>query len=382
MDDYTDELAAHVHSPLRCQYSAPTAGALRDTEGQGQTMRYLITGGAGFLGSQLAEHLASQGHAVVILDRVLDDDLARRFPFARVDLRQREAVDGVFRAHGPFDGVFHVAALLAHAIKDQRDLVDSNVGGTRHLAELAVAHGTPHLVYTSSNCVVGKPRSQPVKEDDRVNPLEIYGVTKWQAEQVLAEYRDHLDITIIRPPTIMGGGRLGLLSILYEFIYEGRKLWVLGSGANRYQFVATVDLIDALERAIQRTGFHLYHIGSDAVPTLRQLYEHVAKHADTPSRVVGLPRAPAVAALRALHRLGLSPLGPYHYKMLAEDFIFDTTRIKAELGWRPTKTNLEMLTESYDWYVRHRDTIYTDGVRSAHRQPVKLQALALVKRLS
>jgi nucleoside-diphosphate-sugar epimerase len=347
-----------------------------------QPQRYLVTGGAGFLGSLLVEDLARHGHQVTILDRVNDADLARRFRFAHADLRAPEQVEGAFRQFGPFDGVFHVAAMLAHAIEDKRDLVDSNVNGTRNIVEAATRNGVPQLVYTSSNCVVGKPFSQPVKEEDPINPLEVYGVSKWDGEKVLAEYQDRIDISMIRPPTIMAGGRLGLLSILYEFIYEGRKVWMLGSGSNRYQFIYANDLIDAMERAIYQPGFHLYNIGSDNVPSLRDLYNKVIKHAGTKARVASLPKAPAVAAMRVLHVLGMSPLGPYHYKMLAEDFIFDTSRIKRELGWRPTKTNTEMLVESYDWYVQHFDDIYSGGERSAHRQPVKLQALALVKRFS
>lgn len=357
---------------------APSASDIRESH----TMRYLVTGGAGFLGSQLCESLARQGHEVVILDRVADDDLARRFRFAHADLRSPEQVEEAFRQHGPFDGVFHVAAMLAHAIEDKRDLVDSNVGGTRNIAEASVRHAVPHMVYTSSNCVVGKPFSQPVREDDPINPLELYGVTKWEGEKILAEYQDRMHVSMIRPPTIMGGGRLGLLSILYEFIYEGRKVWVLGKGDNQYQFIYAPDLIDAMQRAIRNPGFHLYNIGSDHVPSLRELYNSVIKHAGTKARVASLPKAPAVAAMRALHLLGMSPLGPYHYKMLAEDFIFDTSRIKRDLGWMPTRTNTEMLIESYDWYVSHLDEIYDGGERSAHRQPVKLQALALVKRLS
>ncbi len=345
-------------------------------------MRYLVTGGAGFFGSLLCEDLAGAGHEVVILDRVHDADLARRFPCEQVDLRDAAGVDRVFTQHGPFDGVFHVAAMLAHAIKDQRDLVDSNVDGTRNVAAAAALHGVPHLVFTSSNCVVGKPLSQPVREDDPVNPLEIYGLTKWRGEQVLAEFHDRLNITIIRCPTIMGGGRLGLLSILYEFIHEGRKVWILGDGSNRYQFIAARDLSDAMQRAIRLPGFHLYNIGSHHVPTLRELYQSVIDYAGTSARVAQLPRGPAVAAMRALHRLGLSPLGPYHYQMLAESFIFDTTRIETELGWRPTKTNTQLLIESYQWYIDHLNEIYGAGERSAHRQPVKLQALALVKRFS
>jgi nucleoside-diphosphate-sugar epimerase len=344
--------------------------------------RYLVTGGAGFLGSQLVEDLGRKGHEVVILDRVMDEDLVKRYAFAQVDLRDSSAVDAVFRDYGPFDGVFHVAAMLAHAIKDKRDLVDSNEKGTRHIVEAAVRHGTPNLVYTSSNCVNGKPERQPVREDDPLHPLELYGITKWNGERVLAQFQDRIHISMIRCPTIMGGGRLGLLSILYEFIYEGRKVWVLGSGNNRYQFIATADLIDALERAMAQPGFHLYNIGSDDVPSMRDLYTAVVKVAGTKARVASLPRWPAVMGMRVLHLLGVSPLGPYHYKMLAENFIFDTTRIKTELGWRPTKTNIQMLTESYNWYVQHHDEIYDGSDRSAHRQPVKLQALSLVKRLS
>jgi UDP-glucose 4-epimerase len=63
--------------------------------------------------------------------------------------------------------------------------------------------------------------------------------------------------------------------------------------------------------------------------------------------------------------------------------VLDTTCIKTELGWRPTRTNTEMLIESYEWFIAHLDKIYSGGAeRSAHRQPVKLQALALVKKLS
>jgi nucleoside-diphosphate-sugar epimerase len=345
-------------------------------------MRFLVTGGAGFLGSLLCEDLAQRGHEVVILDRVHDARLSERFAFAHVDLRDRDAVMATFAQHGPFDGVFHVAAMLAHAIKDKRDLWNSNVNGTRNAVEASVAHGVAHLVYTSSNCVVGKPSKQPVKEEDPINPLEVYGVSKWEGEKVLAEYKSRINITMIRCPTIMAGGRLGLLSILYEFIYEGRKVWILGDGSNRYQFIAGNDLIDALERGISQTGFHLYNIGSDDVPTLRGLYEAVIKTDGTKARVARLPKAPAVAAMKVLHRLGMSPLGPYHYKMLAESFVFDTSRIREELGWHPTKTNIEMLAESYAWYVEHRGEIYSGEERSAHRQPVKLQALALVKRFS
>jgi hypothetical protein len=78
-------------------------------------------------------------------------------------------------------------------------------------------------------------------------------------------------LTIVRCPTVRGGGRLGLLSILYGFIHEGKRVRMSGAGANRDQLSAAADLCAALPRAVQHPGFHLYHIGSGNAPTLREL---------------------------------------------------------------------------------------------------------------
>ena len=80
----------------------------------------------------------------------------------------------------------------------------------------------------------------------------------------------------------------------------------------------------------------MFHIGSDDVPTMRGVYESVIAPPGSKSRVASLPQGPAIAVMKLAHVLGVSPLGPYHYRMIAESFVFDTPRIREELGWRPT----------------------------------------------
>lgn len=155
-----------------------------------------------------------------------------------------------------------------------------------------------------------------------------------------------------------------------------------GSGENRYQFVHAPDLADACIRALGVAGSHTVNVGSDDVKTMREVYQYVIDHARTKARVASLPKRPTLAAMRAAHVLRVSPLGPYHYKMIAESFVFDTTRAKQLLGWRPGLRNEEMLLEAYRGYVA-RGTDLEDATEiSAHRQPAKMGAIRLLKALS
>ena len=340
----------------------------------------LVTGGAGYFGGVLARHLADRGVRVVSLDRLDDPEPDARITYARADLREPAAVGRVFSRYGPFDAVFHCAAVMGHERPDLKELQDSNVEGTRHLAEAAIDAGNRKIVYTSSICVFGRQYDHPVAEDEPTCPIEDYGRTKLEGEKVLQSFAPRLDADLIRCPTIVSAGRLGLLAILFEFAKEGRRIYLVGDGSNRYQFVGAADLAEACVLAAEAPGSHVYHVGSDGVKPLREVYGAVIDEAHSTSKLVSLPEGPAVAALALLHRLGVSPLGPYHARLIAGTFVFDTTRIKRDLGWRPTKTNDEMLREAYRFYVA-RDAKRSEKL-SAHRQGAKMGILRLVKWLS
>jgi nucleoside-diphosphate-sugar epimerase len=342
--------------------------------------RALVTGGAGYFGGLLARFLLDRGIAVVSLDRLDDPEPNARLTYAKADLRRPEEVASVLARHGPFDVAFHCAALMGHEKPSRQELWESNATGTGILADACIAAGVRKLVYTSTICVYGRAYDRPVAEDEPVCPVEEYGRSKLEGERLLRERAGRLDSDCLRCPTIVSAGRLGLLAIFFEFVREGRRIYLVGDGSNRYQFIDAVDLAEACLLAARAPGSHIYHVGSDNVKTLREVYEAVIREAGSTSRFVRLPGRPATMALSLLHRLGLSPLGPYHSRLIAGTFVFDTSRIKADLGWRPTRTNDEMLCDAYR-YFREREAKRDDSL-SAHRQGAKMGILRLVKWLS
>jgi nucleoside-diphosphate-sugar epimerase len=341
----------------------------------------LVTGGSGFFGGVLKRRLLEEGVGCVSLDLHPDTDAHPSLVSIRGDVRDQELLDRLFhRFH--FSAVFHCAALLAHDVRDRELLWSSNVEGTERVAEAAVRHHHPRVVFISSNCLWASPFNRPVTETDQPEPHEIYGRSKWAAEQGLTRITAGHNLVILRTPTIIGPGRLGLLSILFDFILEGRRVWVVGRGTNRYQFVYARDLADACLLALAPHANGIFNVGSDHVPTLRDTYQHVIDRAGTRARVASLPAGLTLPIMRAAHFAGLSPLGPYQYRMIAESFEFDTQKIKTTLGWKPTRTNGEMLFEALDYYRAHRSELTDPSTLSAHRQPARMGIIRLLKQLS
>jgi len=341
----------------------------------------LLTGGAGFFGSLLKQRLLEDGYRCVNLDLLRDEMVHPNLVSIRGDIRDRALLDRIFSEHS-FDSILHVAAILAHGGIDEKLLWTSNVDGTRNLAEMAKKYKVSRLVFTSSNCLWGEGVSHAITEDEEPNPVEVYGRSKLEGEKILREYAGDFHSIIIRCPTIIDFGRLGLLSILFEFIHDHRKVWVVGSGNNKYQFIYAADLADACIRALSYNQSETFNIGSDNVQSLRAIYEYVIQQAGSRSKVTSLPKGPTLLGMRLGHILHVSPLGPYHYKMIAENFTFDTSKIKRLLGWRPTLTNEEMLWRAYQYYASNRLDIESRSDVSAHKKGAKMGVIRVLKWIS
>jgi len=150
-------------------------------------------------------------------------------------------------------------------------------------------------------------------EETIPTPIEAYGKAKLTGENLCREYaRNGLDVTIVRPRTIVGQGRLGIFQILFEWIYQGKSIPVLGDGKNIYQFVHADDLAEACIQASIVTGADAFNCGTDRFRTMREVLEHLCRHAGTGSQVKSLPMWPIVAATNLSSRMGISPLGAYH----------------------------------------------------------------------
>jgi UDP-glucose 4-epimerase len=343
----------------------------------------LVTGGSGFFGGVLKRRLLREGYTVVNIDLEPDEDSLPGLTSIQGDLRDASLLQRIFAEHR-FDAVYHVAAQLAHGMKmDEHLLWTSNVDATKLLAETARQAGVRPFVFVSTNCLWASNLGHPVNEErDIPAPVELYGKSKLAAEQCLQQFTSDLDVVILRCPTIMDAGRLGLLAILYEFIDDNKTVWVVGDGGNQYQFIYAEDLATACILGASYGKSDLFHIGSDDVKSMRQVYESVIRASGSRSRVRSLPKGPTIAAMMLAHKLRVSPLGPYHYKMIAESFVFDAARIKQRLGWQPTLTNEEMLLKSYEYYAKNRDEIGSRTNVSAHRKPASMGIIRLLKWLS
>jgi nucleoside-diphosphate-sugar epimerase len=350
-----------------------------------QPLEVLVTGASGFFGGVLKRRLLAEGFAVTNIDLVKDEDAgAEGLTSIQGDIRDAGLLARTFAEHR-FVAVMHCAAMLAHDVKDETLLWTSNVDGTRMVAEAAVAAGVLKFVNISTNCLWAEGFGRPVTEEDVPAPVELYGRSKLQAEKELETLRERhpeLQVVVLRCPTIIDSGRLGLLAILFEFIEDGKKVWVVGDGSSRYQFIYAQDLATACLECLNYAESNLFHIGSSDVPTMRGMYESVIAAAGSKSRVASLPRGPAVAVMKLAHTLGVSPLGPYHYRMIAESFVFDTQRIRAELGWAPTLTNEEMMLRAFTFYRDHRREIHSRTDVSAHSKAAPMGVIRLLKWMS
>lgn len=339
---------------------------------------YLITGGAGFFGSILKKYFLEKGDSCVSIDLEPDGCEHELFTSFQGDINDDELMEKIFSEY-QFDAIFHCAALLAHVKKDLKKLWHANVDGTRNVCRFALKYDINKIIFISSNCLWARNFDEPVKETATPDPVEIYGKSKLEGEKILLSHKDKINSIIFRSPTIMDEGRLGLLGILFEFIDENRKLPMVGDGKNHYQFIYAKDLVKAFELALKADYSEVFNIGSDDVKTFNEVYEYVIKKSGSKSRLLHFPRLPMIWAMKICFWLGISPLGPYQYKMIASSFVFDTAKIKQKLGFKPTLTNEEMLLRAYEFYHQNKNEILNRKNVSAHNSVAKMGIIKLLK---
>jgi nucleoside-diphosphate-sugar epimerase len=337
----------------------------------------LVTGGSGYFGSLLVDLLRRQGRTVRVLDLLEADDRPDDVEFVAGDIRDREAVR---QACDDVDTVFHNVAQVPLA-RDKALFQSVNVTGTETLLNTCEELGVRKVVYTSSSAVFGVPDTNPVVRDTPAKPAEEYGRAKYEGELLCrAAVSRGLDVTIVRPRTILGHGRLGIFGILFDWIADGAVVPVLGSGDNRYQFVHAEDLASACILAARREGPATYNIGAERFGSMREALENLCAYAGTGAHVRSLPIGLTTTAMKLSAKARLTPLAPYHWIMYSKSLWFDLTEAKEELGWSARYSTDDMFRESYDWFLAHRaDEV--DAEASQHRSVAKQGALRLAKHL-
>lgn len=257
------------------------------------TTKILLTGGAGFIGSHLAEALLARGEATVILDdfndyyppEIKEENLRLvrdnpRLTVIRGDIRDRAAVEGLFSRHR-FSAVIHLAARagVLPSLEDPVLYQETNVGGTLNLLESARANGVGRFVFASSSSVYGDEARQPLSEEEAgLKPVSPYGQTKLTGEQLCRMYhRVHgLPVSVLRFFTVYGP-RQRLDMAIHKFtrlIWEGKEIPVYGDGSSRRDYTFIADIVAGALAAWERTeGFEVYNLGGGRPVALKELLE-------------------------------------------------------------------------------------------------------------
>lgn len=343
-----------------------------------QSKTYLITGGAGFLGINMARHLLARGHKVVSLD-IADFDYPERGQITEIkgDIRDRATVD---RAMEGVNIVIHTAAALP--LYKPEDIFSTDIDGTRTVLESAHQHGVERFIQISSTAVYGIPDHHPLREDDKLDGVGPYGKSKIQAEEECFAYRDKgMCVPVIRPKSFIGPERLGVFALFYDWAKDGHGFPMLGSGNNRYQLLDVEDLCDAiyltatLDKDVANDTFN---IGAKDFTTMKEDYQAVLDHAGFGKKIVPLPAGPAIMTLRVLEALRMSPLYKWVYETASKDSFVSIEKAEKVLGYAPKYSNKDALIRNYQWYMDNLSKFEgQSGV--SHRVPWKQGILGVAK---
>jgi nucleoside-diphosphate-sugar epimerase len=339
---------------------------------------HLVTGGSGFVGSNIVRLLLQRGQPVRVLDLWHDSSMSSDVEFHRADINDRAAVANAMQG---VNYVHHTVALVPLSKAGKR-FWTVNVEGTRVALEEAARARVKMFCHMSSSAIFGSTSVMPITNSTPLVPVERYGRAKLAAERLVQQAgREGMPVSVVRPRTVVGPGRLGIFEILFEWIRDGANILVIGSGDNLFQFVHVDDLAEvSIQSCMQERG-GTFNVGAEEFGTLRQDIGALIRHAGKESRIRSIPPSLAIAFLSALDKLRLSPLGPYHYLTYHKPHYFDITPVKQALGWQPKYSNQSILQTSYDWFLARTSGTAGEEAASVHRAPVRQGVLHLVKRL-
>ncbi len=316
-------------------------------------MKHIITGGDGFLGTELAKKLIARGEKVLAIDiKQSNSPHYQHIDFMLLDITDRAALETL--PVDEDDVVYHFAArLLVPIIKRaEREEYFWSVlyQGTENLFDyLEKKTRCRRVIYYTTDMVYGHTVENPRPESHPRVPLGPYGEAKYQSELLCEKYRERdFRITIFRPRLIIGPGRLGILESLFKLIDKNLPVPTIGGGRNFYQFISVSDCADiclaALDKGIPNEA---YNVGSLDAPRVRALLKTLIKSAGSKSIVVPTPAFAVKFVLAILDKLNIPLLDPEQYLIADETCILSMEKAKRELDWEPKDSDTDMLFAAY-----------------------------------
>ena len=287
-------------------------------------MRYIVTGGAGFIGSSIVKKLVARGDDVTVIDNLntgKEENLKSvidKITFLKDSILNRELLE---KQSQNIDGIFHQAALAS--VQDSFSKLDEyhdvNVNGTENILKLAKKNDF-RVVYASSSSVYGNPERIPIKESDKKNPINPYAETKLKKEQLAIKYSEMgVKVIGLRYFNVFGKGQskeyAGVLKLFLERIRDKLPPKINGDGTQFRDFVYVEDVADANIMSMDSDINHgFYNVGTNTSITILELAKTIIKSSG----------------------LDIQPIFGPALKGDVQRTIANIDLIKEEIGWEPT----------------------------------------------
>ena len=296
-------------------------------------MKYLITGGAGFIGSHLTEKLVNDGHTVSVIDNLNTgkeknlEDVREKIEFVKGDILDNELLENLTKN---IDGVFHQAALASvqDSFSKPEEYQNVNVDGTENILKLAKKKKFK-VVYASSSSIYGNPKRIPTKESDEKNPINPYAKTKLKKEELAKEYaKMGVKVIGLRYFNVFGKGQskeyAGVLKLFLERIRDKLPPKINGDGAQSRDFVYVGDVVNANIMSMNSEINHeFFNVGTNSSITILDLAKTIIKSS----------------------KLDLEPIFGPPLPGDVDKTIANIDLIKEKIGWTPTVVLEEWIDE-------------------------------------
>ena len=341
--------------------------------------KILITGGSGFLGINFIRFLLNNGFRNIVSLDLAEFNYPEKDKIVAIkgDMRNKQIVAKCMK---DVDWVIHSAAALP--LYSKQDIFSTDIEGTENLLESAWDNNITRFVHISSTAVYGIPNHHPLFEDDTLEGVGPYGVSKIEAEKICFKFRERgMCIPVIRPKSFIGPERLGVFALLYDWAKDGKSFPMIGNGRNRYQLLDVEDLCDAIYLTLtgdKTTVNDTFNIGAKEFITMREDFQAVLDYAGFGKKIIGFPATPVIWTLRMLEFFKLSPLYKWVYETACEDSFVSIDKAEKQLGFIPKYSNMDALIRNFKWYLENMDS-FQEKTGISHRVPWKQGILRFFK---
>jgi UDP-glucose 4-epimerase len=307
------------------------------------SMRMLVTGGAGFIGSHLVDRFVSEGHQVWVLDNLRsgsEDNIHPEATFLPLDLKDERLAQTVAKVRP--EAVFHLAAQIDVRVSCADPVFDAteNILATLRLLEAGLANGMAFFGFASSGGAIYGEASGPQSEAHGEAPMNPYGVAKLAVDKYLHTYAVQrglrsasLRFSNVYGPRQGAKGEAGVVAVFSKRLREGQALHIHGDGLQTRDFVYAPDLAEAASLVLQQRATGVFNLGTGLETTVLELARELCRAA------------------------GSDPAKIQHGPGLAGEqrrSVLDPGKAERELGWVPRTQLSEGLRTTYDWFAAHR----------------------------